>query len=329
MRILSRKGLLCLCLCLCFFAYCPTGAQASEASSFDYSVPGHWISAPEQTTAHAVDVFYVYPTVDFADVPENMDITDERLSEAAKGVVMEHTGVFKKTANVFAPFYRQVSIAVLSLSPAEFDRYFPKAYGDVKNAFLYYLAHQNKGRPFILAGHSQGSLMIMELMKELFGKESLMDQLVAAYIIGYSVTPADLEKAPWMKIARTETDTGVFITYNTQSKNATGSPVLLPGAMCVNPLTWTTRNEPGDAALNQGAVFFDENHGISREVPGYTSAYIADSGALIAPEPVPEDFHGPASFFPLGVYHAYDYSFFYRNLETNAARRVQAYLKQK
>ena len=31
------------------------------------------------------------------------------------------------------------------------------AYADVQDAFAYYMAHWNQGRPFVLMGHSQGS----------------------------------------------------------------------------------------------------------------------------------------------------------------------------
>ena len=323
MRKLIQTALFYLCIC-CLLS-CNATAQAGGKTSLDYDISENWISLPENISAHDVDLFYVYPTVYLSSTPGHMDITDKALSKAAQGVCVEQTGVFKTSANVFAPFYRQMSIAVLSLPESEFNQYFSSAYMDVKSAFLYYLKHQNNNRPFILAGHSQGSVMILQLMKDLFKASSLMDRLIAAYIIGYSVTQDELTNHPWLKIARTASDTGVIITYNTQSKNATGSPVLLPGAQCVNPLTWSVDETPGAATLNKGAVFFDENHKIAKEIPAYTSAYIGDNGALIAPNPVPEDFHKPESLFPIGVYHAYDYNFFYRNLEANVARRVQAF----
>ena len=314
---------------LLLFAAYPMDATASGEEPLDYAIASNWISGPDVNISHDVDLFYVYPTVYFSNEPDNMSIDDKDLLSQAKGVFTEHSGVYAKSANLFAPYYRQVSIAVMSLSGEKFDHYFSKAYADVRTAFLYYLSHNNNGRPFILAGHSQGSDMILELMKELFHEPARMDKLVAAYIIGYSVTKKDLEQSPWLKIAQTATDVGCIITYNTQSKDATGSPVLLPGAQCVNPLTWSTHGDRADDTLNKGAVFFNEKHEITKEIPHYTAAYIASDGALIAPDPTPEDFHSAASFFPLGVYHAYDYSFFYRNLEENVAERIKAYQEQK
>ena len=41
----------------------------------------------------------------------------------------------------------------------------------------------------------------------------------------------------------------------------------------------------------------------------------------------PADYPGGISLFPDGVYHLYDYQFFYRNLEQNVQARLDAYLE--
>ena len=61
---------------------------------------------------------------------------------------------------------------------------FELAYSDVLRAFDYYLAHENHGRPFILASHSQGSLHALRLIQERLAGKPLQKQLVAAYLIG-------------------------------------------------------------------------------------------------------------------------------------------------
>lgn len=167
--------------------------------------------------------------------------------------------------------------------------------------------------------------MIACLIKDIFDDKSLLDKLVAAYIIGFSVTDEELENYKWLKIAQKADDVGVIITYNTQSVDATGSPVLMPGANCVNPLSWSTSSDLAKKGINNGAVFFNDHHQIEREIINYTSAQIDENGALIVATPSPDDFYSPTNFFPKGVYHAYDYSFFYRNLEENVKVRVEAY----
>ncbi len=300
-------------------------AQPQADNRVDYSQLENWISRESDEQIHDVDLFYVYPTVDFSKTPKNMELSDLDLKSKAKGVFTEHSGVYSSSTNLFAPYYRQVSIAVLSLSSEESESYLSIGYNDVKSAFNYYLEHYNNGRPFILAGHSQGSDMIACLMKDIFDDKLLLDKLIAAYIIGFSVTDEELENYKWLKIAQKADDVGVIITYNTQSVDATGSPVLMPGANCVNPLSWSTSTDLAKKQLNKGAVFFNDNHQIEREIINYSSAQIDENGALIAATPSPDDFYSPTNFFPKGVYHAYDYSFFYRNLEENVKVRVEAY----
>lgn len=325
MKILAKK--IIVCMFLFFLTSCEIDEPVPKIKNVDYSASTNWVASGFDNIKHKADVFYVYPTVTFSKQPENMSLSNNELRIAARDVFTEHIGVFS-SVNVFAPFYRQVSIAVLSLSKKEFEVYFSIAYNDVKSAFLYYLQNNNNGRPFILAGHSQGSEIVLKLMKDLFDDKELMKQLVASYIIGYSVTNKDLEENPWLKIAQSADDLGVIITYNTQSKDATGSPVLLPTAKCVNPLSWNTSLDNAPNSLHKGAVFFDDKHQIKNEIPNYTDAYIGENGALIASTPNPEDFHNSNSFFPLGVYHAYDYSFFYRNLEDNVTERVNSYINK-
>lgn len=296
-----------------------------------YGQNENWIAQADQKLQFQADVFYIYPTVYFSSTPDNMKLDDLELREKAKGVYLEQASVFFKSANMFAPYYPQMSIACLTLPQEEHDKYYSIAYSEVKKALLYYLENLNQGRPFILAGHSQGSILSIDLMKELFDDQELQEQLIAAYLIGYSVTAEDLENYPQLKIAQGETDNGVIITYNTQAPNTTGSPVLLPTAACVNPLTWTTQNTLAPESKNLGAVFFDKNHIALPDQAHYTNAQIdPETGALVASTPNPDDFYTAGkSFFPRGVYHANDYQFFYRNLEENAQKRIKAYFLKK
>ena len=94
---------------------------------------------------------------------------------------------------------------------------------------------------------------LINLMRKHFNDPDLQKRLVAAYLIGYSVTKDDLKKYPWMKLAQGENDTGVIITYNTEGADAGPSPVLLPGAGAINPLNWRTDSTPGDRDANLGA----------------------------------------------------------------------------
>ena len=292
----------------------------------DYSRNSSWV-AKADTTDKPVDVFYIYPTIYPERSPKNMDIYRPDLRARAEHLILAQAGAFSSSANLFAPYYRQVSFAVLDPDvDMVMHPNFRIGAEDAYRAFDFYLANLNLDRPFILASDSQGTIVMLDILRRRFYDKSLQKRLVAAYLIGYSVTDQDLKKYPWLKIAQHADDTGVIITFNTQAPGATGSPVLLPGASCVNPLSWTTGNAPADKSLNLGAVFFDENtNTIEREVPHYCGAQIdPETGALVTTPP--DDL--PLGNFPEGVYHKYDFAFWYRNLERNAATRIEAYLKK-
>ena len=321
-------GILSFLLCLAAFG--PVSAAGPEADCIpgcpDYGQVISWASLPASPDK-AVDVFYVYPTIYQDKSPWNMDVFNQTLRADVQGLLKAQAGVYSGAANLFAPYYRQVSFA--ALDPNEdmtLNSYFRIGADDVHRAFDYYLNFLNQGRPFILAGHSQGSVVLLDLLRSRFKDPALQEKLVAAYLIGYSVTRDDLRKYPWIKAAQGADDTGVVVSWNTQEPGATGSPVLRKGAICINPLSWRTDDAMADRNLNLGAVFFDDFKGkVLRMVPQYAGARVnTKTGAL---ETVPPD-KMEAGRFPPGVLHKFDYAFWYRNLERNVQTRVDAYFKR-
>ena len=89
---------------------------------------------------------------------------------------------------------------------------------------------------------------------------------------------------------------------------------------------WRTDWKEADKTLNKGACFVDVSGNVIKEIPHLTGAYIdMKRGALKAPDVSPEKYPSGLSIFPQGVYHIYDYQFFYRNLQENVAARIEAY----
>ncbi|WFN35884.1 DUF3089 domain-containing protein [Methanomicrobium antiquum] len=297
----------------------------SAPYEIDYSDSYNWLSLPE--IEKQVDVFYVYPTVSNNE-SGYMLITDDTDRALAQGILKAQASVYESDANVFAPYYRQMSTGVsmtqsgLATDTDEFKR----GAEDVLTAFDYYIENLNDNRPFILAGHSQGTMALIELIKKRFGDdEALKNRLVAAYLIGYTVTDDDLNKAN-LTPAISSDDTGVVITYNTQSPTSEGGPMLMEGAHCINPLNWKTDSTYASASENLGARFYDDSTGeFLREVANYSDAKInPDTKALETTIPKGEQLDiGP---YTEGVYHRYDYAFWYRNLEQNVGVRIAAYL---
>nr|WP_321258767.1 DUF3089 domain-containing protein [uncultured Pseudodesulfovibrio sp.] len=328
---LALLTLLCFCCTTAAWAVNNTIKAANDVTNEipacpDYKNGDSWAAQPPAPTK-AVDVFYVYPTIYSDTAPKNMDVFNEKLRSDVQGLLKAQAGVYSGSANLFAPYYRQVSFACLDPdADMTLNQYFRIGADDVHRAFDYYMSFLNQGRPFILAGHSQGSIVLLDLLRDRFHDKQLQKQLVAAYLIGYSVTDQDLKDYPWIKPARKANDTGVVISWNTQAPGATGSPVLRSGAICINPLNWVTDGTPANKSLNLGAVFFNDFKGtIKREVPHYTGAQVdPKNGALVTTPPEKMNIGN----FPKGVLHKFDYAFWFRNLEQNVQDRISAYLQQ-
>lgn len=295
-------------------------------SPTDYSSPHSW-SKQVAVIEHPIDLFFVHPT-SFGAVTNggilNASLSNEELNrQTDQSVIDVMTGIFSEHCNVFAPRYQQMSISVLSFPPEKQEPYLEIAKQDVQASFVYYLKHLNNGRPFILASHSQGSYMLKLVLSE--QPELIPEgQLVAAYLVGYTITDDDLQKMK-LKLSAAPDDLGTIITWNTIAPGA-DSPVLLPGARCVNPLTWTQSKTTAAKKKHLGArIYLSPNQTLFK--PNFTSATISQTGGLEIP-PVSAEIEQRIRM-PMGpgCYHVYDYDFFYENTKTNVATRCRAFLK--
>ena len=98
--------------------------------------------------------------------------------------------------------------------------------------------------------------------------------------------------------------------------------------LAINPLNWKTDSTPASKEENIGACFTDYDGNIVSEIPNLTGAYIDPvRGALKVTDVKPEEYPPVLSIFESGIYHIYDYQFFYRNLQENVGVRLESYLK--
>ena len=130
-----------------------------------------------------IDCFYVYPTVS-TDPGGNATMAVETQEVA---VVNQQFARFASVCRPYAPVYRQVTLtalrANLSGHPIPSDR--ALAYNDVKAAWDYYLAHDNHGRGVALIGHSQGSLVLAELVKREIDGKPVQGRVLSVILAGY------------------------------------------------------------------------------------------------------------------------------------------------
>lgn len=134
----------------------------------------------------AVDCFYVYPTVDVGMVPGNHD--DFRNTAPMQESVRSQAARFQSVCRLYAPLYRQVTIAAYFEPEPERSRHFGIAFADVLAAFRWYLAHADAGRKVVLLGHSQGAEMVVRLLRAVFDDDPAMrSRLLVAMPIGGDV----------------------------------------------------------------------------------------------------------------------------------------------
>lgn len=194
-----------------------------------------------------VDMFYIISTEtdDYKRMGSTFHYADTRDDKLRYMMAQEMIGVNKLLAgelNYFSPYYRQVTMETFT-SDSLIDARMPLAYGDVREAFNYYLEHYNNGRPFILAGFSQGAMAVVDLLKEM--DDETYSRLVAAYAIGYKVTEDDVATSSHIRPAKDSADLGATICYNSVRDNSCAVPVLSKdNCMAINPVNWRTDATP-------------------------------------------------------------------------------------
>ena len=302
----------------------------NQANTTDYSNHSNWAYFEMDTAGKAADVFFVCPTVySGSNGACNMELTDKNTKASFLGATNMEKGIYERGSRFFAPYYRQAGLNVYTMETSEREPYLKLAFNDIKNAFEYYYENCNDGRPMILAGFSQGADMCIRLIKECFKDEGRQKQLIACYAIGWRITEEETLKYPQLKFARGESDTGVVISYNSEAENIDGSLTVPKGTktLAINPLSWKTNAAMADKSLNLGACFTDYDGNITKEINHLTGAYIDDArGTLKVTDISPAEYPAGLELFVDGIYHLYDYQFFYRNLEKNVQTRMDAYL---
>ena len=200
---------------------CKPGAQPNPCrESLDTTVTSpdgqSRVVTPALAERPKFDCFYVYPTVS-----EQPGVNADRSIEPQQTAVARHQAArFSRHCRVYAPVYRQLTVFGLNAPEERQKQGAQIAYADVRAAFREYLRRFNRGRGFVLIGHSQGTYMLRRLLREridLFG--ATRNKLVSAILLGGNFTVAegrrrggDLERIPTCRKRR---QSGCVIAYST------------------------------------------------------------------------------------------------------------------
>jgi hypothetical protein len=307
------------------------------------STPPGFVAVDESKAP--ADVFFIHPTTYLKnDVWVAPYDASDREAPFNPPVLLGQLSAFNGCCRLYAPQYRQASLVALKKSmPAV-----AFAYADVARAFRYYIAHENHGRPFIIASHSQGSAHAIRLLQQEILGTPLQKRLIAAYVVGAYV-PSDFGTLG-LPVCDGPRQTGCVVAWNTSQAGRGGARMLIdnatywwrgaeksrnqPPAVCVNPLNWRSdgfvpANRNGGSLPFPKAPFPARAAKLHALIPHLTGA-VCRQGLLEVDVPysAPAGFHDGLTLL-MGSYHVSDYGIFYDAIRRNSVERVNAWLARR
>jgi len=265
------------------------------------------------------DVFYVYPTLNTEndDLRWNVPVEDiEQQNKVLNKAVLFQASAFATSGKLYVPYYRQAHLRSYKMLENGGDKALLLAYSDVKKAFEVYLKNYNKGRPIIIASHSQGSTHAKFLLRDFFDNKPLQEKLIAAYIVG-TVLKSDLFST--LKPMTKPNEIGGFVGWNTFKKgNYPKKRDVYKGSVTTNPITW---DDAKTTELYEHKGFLYSNKKIYKNV---LKIEITD-GLVWSTNP-----KFPMRFFMsfMKNYHVGDINLFWQDIRENAELRTKTWLAE-
>lgn len=288
----------------------------------DYNNCSQWYVSDRRGAA---DIFYVISTEtgDYqlanGDTRHYADTYNDSVRVALTGEMEGVDRLLSGNLNFYSPYYRQCSLQTFTSDSLVAER-LPLVFEDVNRAFNHYIDHMNQGRPFVLAGYSQGAMAVLQLLQEM--DSTTYGRMIAAYAIGVNVAQSLLDQCPRIVPAQRGDDTGVTIAYN--SVRDSGCVVHGLGddnAVAINPVNWCTDATPATlVTVPSPAIPEAEQHADTLTVR------LDPSTRLL----LVDGFTGTDYVLPLigkeGNYHSREIWLYRNHLRENIARRTRAWL---
>jgi len=337
-------------------AFVPTAEFAPQPALPEkaYADPALWISRPglgagdpalwrpqglakeDAGSLHAA-VFFIHPTSYLDRKLWNAPIDEPESRKRAELFVKGMASPFNRSADIWAPRYRQAAIGAFLSDKPEAAQALDTAYGDILKAFDVFIATVAKDRPIVLAGHSQGAYHLRRLLHDRIAGTPLAGRVAVAYVIGWPVSLARDLPAMGLPACTGPDDAGCIVSWLSFAEPADAGQLLKayarrPGfdgrkegagtLVCTNPLTGAAGGA-ADASANLGTLVPDFAKEDGALVPAQVPASCGKDGLLSIGAPPKLDLG--SYVLPGNNYHLYDIVLFWANLRADAAHRVEAW----
>ncbi len=287
-------------------------------------------------------IFFIHPTSYLEKEYWNAPIDDAQSQSRARLFLRGMASVFNASGDIWAPRYRQAAFGAFITSAKEGQLAQEAAYADILLAFDRFIADidssANPNRPILLAGHSQGSLHIMNLLKDRIANTDLAGRIAAAYVVGWPISVSNDAQYLGLPVCQNANQSGCILSWQSfaepadysqlkkiydrsigfDSKARAGSKII-----CTNPVSGS-QNQKTSAQENLGTLVpnaeLTEGELIGKSVP----ARCNEDGFLLIGDP-PE--LGPY-VLPGNNYHVYDYPLFWSNIRKDAQNRIRIFSEQ-
>jgi hypothetical protein len=201
------------------------------------------VTHPKRAAKPTFDCFYVYPTVS----GQPTTLSNRQIDPEERSVARDQAARYSQYCRVYAPMYRQVTVPALAAGDTESPAELKVPVSDVTAALKLYLRTYNHGRPFVLIGHSQGSLVLEQVIRRLIDpNRGLRARMLSAILMGGNVLVRNGSDVggtfKHIPACRTISELGCVIAFSTFDQpvptNSLFGRTAVRGAhvLCVNPV---------------------------------------------------------------------------------------------
>ncbi len=321
--------------------YVPQAAASPDNPGAEEGLAPAPSASPDTPAGGHYAVFFVHPTSYIrpaigADAPWNAPLTDEDAQSRARLFLRGMASPFAGADQIWAPRYRQAVFGAFLTDKPEAQQALDLAYRDVAQAFDFFVGTIDKDEPIVLAGHSQGALLVLRLLHEKVIGTPLERRIAMVYPVGWPISVAHDLPALGLPACATPDQAGCIATWSSFAEPADPSQVFerftaTPGfdgqprgqgaIVCTNPITGT-QGGTATADANLGTLKPSSDFSSGELIAGAVPARCdPDTGLLLIGDP-PD--LGPG-VLPGNNYHVYDIPLFWANLKADVTRRLAAW----